>query len=95
MEVFPLAANTYLLDTPQGALLVDTGMPQENQRLLRHLEGRKPAALLITHHHLDHVGGARMLWERYGLPIYAHPLDIPYISGEAPPPPVPAHSLAG
>ncbi|MDT7920685.1 MAG: MBL fold metallo-hydrolase [Meiothermus sp.] len=89
MEVFPLAANTYLLDTPQGALLVDTGMPQENQKLLRHLKGRKPAALLLTHHHLDHVGGARMLWERYGLPIYAHPLDIPYISGERRRPPFP------
>ncbi|MFN3392376.1 MAG: MBL fold metallo-hydrolase [Meiothermus ruber] len=89
MQVFSLTANLYLLDTPEGLLLVDSGMPQENQRLLRHLGGRRPVALLLTHHHLDHVGGARMLWERYGLPIYAHPLDIPFISGEARRPPFP------
>ncbi|AWR85269.1 MBL fold metallo-hydrolase [Meiothermus taiwanensis] len=89
MQVFSLTANLYLLDTPEGLLLVDSGMPQENQRLLRHLGGRRPVAMLLTHHHLDHVGGARMLWERYGLPIYAHPLDIPFISGEARRPPFP------
>jgi hydroxyacylglutathione hydrolase len=89
MEVFPLVANLYLLETPEGTLLVDSGMPQENQKLLRHLGSRKPTALLLTHHHLDHVGGAHMLWERYRMPIYAHPLDIPYISGERRRPPFP------
>lgn len=39
MQVFSLTANLYLLDTPEGLLLVDSGMPQENQRLLRHLGG--------------------------------------------------------
>lgn len=89
MKVFALAANAYLLDTPQGPLLVDAGMPGQRRRLEGYLGGVKPAALLLTHHHLDHVGGAWMLWERYGLPIYAHPLDIPFISGEARRPPFP------
>ncbi len=89
MRVFPLVANTYLLDTPEGPLLVDSGMPGESRKLLNYLGGVKPAALLLTHHHLDHVGGARMLWERFRLPIYAHPLDIPFISGEQRRPPFP------
>lgn len=89
MKFFTLVANTYLLDTPQGPLLVDSGMPNENRKLLGLLGEVKPAALLLTHHHLDHVGGARMLWERLGLPIYAHPLDIPFISGEQRRPPFP------
>lgn len=89
MKVFALAANAYLLETPQGPPLVDSGMPGEQRKLERYLSGVKLAALLLTHHHLDHVGGARMLWERYGLPIYAHPLDIPFISGEARRPPFP------
>lgn len=89
MQVIALGANLYLLDTPAGLLLVDSGMPQANQKLLRALQGRRPEALLLTHHHLDHVGGARILWERYGLPIYAHPLEIPFISGEARRPPFP------
>lgn len=34
-------------------------------------EGLEPAALLITHHHGDHVGGIRRLLEHYpGLPVY-------------------------
>lgn len=89
MKFFALVANTYLLDTPQGPLLVDSGMPNENRKLLGLLGEVKPAALLLTHHHLDHVGGARMLWERFGLPIYAHPLDIPFITGEQRRPPFP------
>ncbi|WP_027883526.1 MBL fold metallo-hydrolase [Meiothermus rufus] len=89
MRVIPLLANTYLLDTLQGPLLVDAGMPQEYSRLLRYLGQTRPVALFLTHHHLDHVGGARRLWERWGLPIYAHPLDIPYISGVRRRPPFP------
>jgi len=50
---------------------------------------RPPAAVLLTHHHLDHVGGARRLWEEYRMPVYAHPLDIPYISGTRRRPPFP------
>ena len=89
MKVFSLVANTYLLDTPEGPLLVDSGLPGENRKLLGHLGDMKPAALLLTHHHLDHVGGARMLWERLRLPIYAHPLDIPFICGVQRRPPFP------
>lgn len=89
MKVFAQVANTYLLDTPQGLLLVDSGMPNENRKLMSYLGDVKPAALLLTHHHLDHVGGAKMLWERFKLPIYAHPLDIPFISGEQRRPPFP------
>ena len=34
-------------------------------------EGLEPAALLITHHHGDHVGGIRRLLEQFpGLPVY-------------------------
>lgn len=95
MKVFKLVANTYLLDTPEGPLLVDSGMPGENKKLLQALAGVRPAALLLTHHHLDHVGGARMLWEQYRLPIYAHPLDIPFISGETRRPAFPPIPILG
>lgn len=84
-----MTANTYLVGEAEGLLLVDSGMPHENPKLRRYLGNKKPAVLLLTHHHLDHVGGARMLWERLGLPIYAHSLDIPYICGEKRRPPFP------
>lgn len=51
MRTLPLAANAYLLDTPQGSLLVDTGIPWESRKLLRLLALTQPAAVLLTHHH--------------------------------------------
>lgn len=35
-------------------------------------EGRELAGVLVTHHHVDHVGYAEGLRDAHGIPIYAH-----------------------
>jgi glyoxylase-like metal-dependent hydrolase (beta-lactamase superfamily II) len=45
-------------------------------------EGRVVQGLVLTHHHRDHIGCARLLRERWEVPIYAHPataalIDVP------------------
>jgi len=48
-----------LLETPQGAMLVDAGPPEARvDRQLRRLGLHALAALVTTHAHRDHVGGA-------------------------------------
>ena len=48
-----------LLETPQGALLVDAGPPEARvDRQLRRMGLHALAALVISHAHRDHVGGA-------------------------------------
>ena len=48
-----------LLETPQGAVLVDAGSPEARvDRQLRRMGLRSLAALVTTHAHRDHVGGA-------------------------------------
>ena len=37
-------------------------------------EGRKLEAILLTHHHPDHIGAVNPLSERFHLPVHAHPL---------------------
>ncbi|MDX2006654.1 MAG: MBL fold metallo-hydrolase [Meiothermus sp.] len=89
MQIFHLAANAYLLDTPSGPLLVDSGAPWEKGKLQRLLDDAQPVALLLTHHHLDHAGGALMLYERYRLLIYAHRGDLGFLLGKERRPPMP------
>jgi glyoxylase-like metal-dependent hydrolase (beta-lactamase superfamily II) len=35
-------------------------------------EGMRPVAVVLTHHHGDHVGGARAVKERLGVPLWCH-----------------------
>ena len=87
-EVLPFAANLYRIPLEEGYFLVDAGLPWEARRLLSLLQ-EPPKLLFLTHHHLDHAGGARALWERYGVPVFAHPQEWPYLTGEKPRPPLP------
>ncbi|ADW20677.1 MBL fold metallo-hydrolase [Thermus scotoductus] len=88
LEALPFAANLYKVPVAEGYFLVDAGLPWEAGRLLRLLR-EPPRLLFLTHHHTDHSGGARALWERFGLPILAHPKEWPYLTKEKPRPPLP------
>jgi glyoxylase-like metal-dependent hydrolase (beta-lactamase superfamily II) len=71
--------NCYFLGD-QDFAIVDPASPwlEEQERLLGHLEalksrGRRPACILLTHHHYDHVAGVTALREATALPVVAHP----------------------
>src|SRR4051794_36600181 len=54
-------------------------------------EGSRPLAIVMTHGHFDHVGALETLADRWDVPIYAHELEMPYLSGRsAYPPPDPS-----
>lgn len=48
----------------------------------------RPAAILLTHGHADHAGGAAELADHWNVPIYAHPLELPYLTGRSQYPPL-------
>ncbi len=51
----------------------------------------RPAAIVLTHGHFDHVGALEDLAARWDAPIYAHELERPYLDGRsAYPPPDPS-----
>ncbi|MBM1171517.1 MBL fold metallo-hydrolase [Microvirga arabica] len=51
----------------------------------------RPAAIIMTHAHFDHVGALEELAEQWEAPVYAHELERPYLDGSASyPPPDPS-----
>lgn len=53
-----------------------------------------PRAILLTHAHFDHVGALEKLADHWDVPIYAHPLERPYLDGSRSYPP-PDKSASG
>ncbi|WP_082640138.1 MBL fold metallo-hydrolase [Aureimonas sp. N4] len=51
-------------------------------------EGARPAAILQTHGHFDHIGALEDLAAEWDAPVFAHPLEAPFLTGrESYPPP--------
>jgi glyoxylase-like metal-dependent hydrolase (beta-lactamase superfamily II) len=54
-------------------------------------DNARPAAIVLTHGHFDHVGVLEDLAAEWDVPVYAHPLEHPYLNGSASyPPPDPS-----
>ncbi|WP_342400303.1 MBL fold metallo-hydrolase [Weizmannia sp. FSL W8-0676] len=67
-------------------VLVDAGMPGSAGAIFsavreRFGEKSKPKAVLLTHGHFDHVGAIAPLLEKWDVPVFAHPLELPYLTG--------------
>lgn len=77
-------------------VLVDAGLPGATARIIRAAEvlfgpAAAPAAIVLTHGHFDHVGSVRELIREWQAPVYAHELEMPYLTGRSSyPPPDPA-----
>lgn len=67
-------SNAGLLLRGDRALLVDTGLDRDAaRRILKHVTALRVelAAIVITHAHADHFGGASELKKRTGAPVWA------------------------
>jgi 8-oxo-dGTP pyrophosphatase MutT (NUDIX family) len=82
--------NAYLAGTGPR-YLIDPGPADadEQQRLFALLDaeqaaGRDLTAVVLTHHHPDHVGAAAACAARSGVPVWAHPWTAQALAGRVP-----------
>jgi glyoxylase-like metal-dependent hydrolase (beta-lactamase superfamily II) len=77
-------------------VLIDAGVPGSSKKIIKmaeHLFGVNvpPSAIILTHGHFDHVGSLKDLLKYWQVPVYAHHLELPYLTGKsAYPPPDPS-----
>ena len=76
----PNFVNVYLI----GDVLIDAATRWAGRRILRQIGDRKLSMLALTHAHPDHQGVAKMICERYRIPLACHAADVPTMQGERP-----------
>ena len=68
-------------------VLVDAGMPESANKIISVTEERfgansRPKAIILTHGHFDHVGAIIDLIKYWQVPVYAHELELPFLTGK-------------
>lgn len=88
--------NIYMIANRKGLskgwVLVDTGPRGSARKIIAMAEalfgqGAQPSAIVLTHGHSDHTGSLEALLNQWNVPVYAHPLEIPFLTGRSAYPP--------
>ncbi|WP_040713939.1 MBL fold metallo-hydrolase [Paenibacillus curdlanolyticus] len=81
--------NVLFVGSPEDQhwMLIDAGMPGSASHIIQAAEQRfgpncSPRAIVLTHGHFDHVGSIIELIAHWDVPVYAHPLEFPFLTGK-------------
>jgi glyoxylase-like metal-dependent hydrolase (beta-lactamase superfamily II) len=84
--------NVYCAGAPAGGAtpwaLVDAGLSMGAAKILGVAADRfgvdsRPAGIILTHGHFDHVGALQALLAVWDVPVYAHTAEVPFLTGQA------------
>ncbi|WP_096439824.1 MBL fold metallo-hydrolase [Alteribacter populi] len=74
-------------DNSDEWILIDAGMPKSAENIITKTEerfgsGSRPKAIVLTHGHFDHIGSVIELVKHWNVPVFAHELELPYLTGK-------------
>ena len=86
-------SNAYIVGTAQRWVLIDSGTPGNASNILTAAEqhlgpNATPLAIVLTHGHFDHAGSASELAQHWGVEVFVHHREMPFVDGTShyPPP---------
>ncbi|MCI4324127.1 MAG: MBL fold metallo-hydrolase [Thermoplasmata archaeon] len=82
----PGFVNIYTFLEGERIVLIDTGFSPKAKSVVKAFQASKVpltrlGRVLLTHHHVDHMGGAAQLLQSTGAPISCHAEDAPFVDG--------------
>lgn len=80
-----LMVNIAFIKADKGWILLDAALPGSQGSITaaaHQLFDQPPQAIILTHGHFDHVGALAHLINEWQVPVYAHPLEFPYLTGK-------------
>lgn len=83
--LFPV--RVWIVAEEDGVTLVDAGMGSMAKGILRAVEQLGHGSIkqiVLTHGHSDHVGAIPSIMEKASIPVFVHPIEIPYMEGDHP-----------
>ncbi|MCF0052849.1 MBL fold metallo-hydrolase [Dyadobacter sp. LJ53] len=93
--------NVYIVQNKgdNSWVLIDAGLKTAYPKIKKMVtqlfgENARPKAIVLTHGHFDHVGSLKKLAEEWDVPVYAHHLEMAYLTGKSGYPP-PDSSVGG
>lgn len=93
--------NVFALTSPDGTwALIDAGPPHSAIHIRAWVETQfgskaRPQSIILTHGHFDHAGSAEELANAWDVPVYAHSLELPFLTGQSQYPAPNAPSASG
>lgn len=82
-----LISNVIFIGKPNQEewVLVDCGISHYAKRIIeaakKRFGSKPPKAIILTHGHFDHVGSAEKLANHWQVPVYIHPMEMDYVTG--------------
>ncbi len=84
----PGFVNSYTYREGEETYLIDTGFPRKAKPIVRAFQDAgvplaRVTKIALTHHHVDHMGGAAYLLEDTKAPLSCHVDDAPFVDGRS------------